>query len=66
VISARQAELSNNRLRAEAKFKIDVLANLKTGGQLAPLVEKYGNDRVLAIVDSLAWRGGGHRGGGPR
>jgi Spy/CpxP family protein refolding chaperone len=61
IIANRTAELTNNKLRAEAVFEIGVLALLKNGGQLDPLVTKFGADRVLGLVDSLIGRsfGGG-------
>lgn len=62
-IANRTATLTSARLVAQAKFAIAVLANLKTGGQLTVLIEKYGNDRVLGLVNSLAGGGGGF--GGP-
>jgi len=67
IIAARFAQLNNARLQAEAKFKIDALAVLQSGGQLAPLKQKFGDERVLGLIDSLAGRGfgGGPRGGGP-
>jgi len=60
VIANRIAALANARLQAEAKFDIDVLAVLKSGGQLDPLRQKFGDDRVLGLVSSLA----GHPFGG--
>ncbi len=68
LIVGRLAELNNARLRAEAKFEIDVLTLLKNGGQLEPLIAKFGADDTLRIVGSLVGQGhgGGHRGpGGP-
>ncbi|MFN0088023.1 MAG: hypothetical protein ACKVX9_21700 [Blastocatellia bacterium] len=66
-IAARLAQLSEARLKAEAQFEITVLANLQTGGQLAPLRAKYDDERVLDIVGSLAGRDGpGGPGGGGR
>jgi hypothetical protein len=58
-IATRQAQLSDARLKAEAQFKITVLANLQAGGQLAALRQRYEDDRVLDIVSSLIGRGGG-------
>lgn len=63
LIANRSAELTNARLQALAKFEIDVLTILKTGGQLDALSQKYGADRLLQIVGSLA--GGPGFGGGP-
>ena len=60
-IAARQAVLSEERLKAAAKLTLDLLANLNTGGQLTPLNTKFGAERVLQLVRSLA--GGGGRGG---
>ncbi|MGH9838289.1 MAG: hypothetical protein ACREEM_05860 [Blastocatellia bacterium] len=67
IIAARLAQLNNARLQAEAKFKIDALALLQSGGQLAPLKQKFGDDRVLGLVGSLVGRGfgGGPGRGGP-
>jgi len=65
IIATRTAELTNNKLGAEAAFEIGALAVLKTGGQYDPLVTKYGAERVLALVGSLVGRGfGGGPGGG--
>ena len=66
IIAARFAQLNNARLQVEARFKIDALALLQSGGQLAPLKQKFGDDRVLGLIGSLAGRGrgGGSRGGG--
>lgn len=66
IIANRSAELSNARLQAQAKFDIDVLAVLKSGGQLDPLKQKFG-DRLVGIVGSLVGGtpfGGGRPGGG--
>ena len=60
-IAMRQAELTVARLKLSAKFIIDVLANLRAGGQLTLLAEKLGADKLFGLVSSLA--GGGH---GPR
>ncbi|HMY76459.1 MAG TPA: hypothetical protein PLQ88_31865, partial [Blastocatellia bacterium] len=59
------AALTNTRLQDEAKFDIAVLAILKNGGQFIPLQTKFGDDRVLALVGSLAGGGFGGPGGGP-
>jgi hypothetical protein len=63
-IAARQAQLADARLKAEAQFKIAVLTNLQSGGQLALLRQQFSDDRVLEIVSSLIGRGfgGGRRG----
>jgi len=63
IIANRTAALVSARLSAEITFEIGVLASLKTGGQLDALTTKYGSDRVLDIVRSLA--GGGFDGGRP-
>ncbi|HMV82498.1 MAG TPA: hypothetical protein PKA34_05155 [Blastocatellia bacterium] len=65
IISNRIAALTNTRLQDEAKFDIAVLAILKNGGQFIPLQTKFGDDRVLALVGSLAGGGFGGPGGGP-
>jgi hypothetical protein len=66
IIATRTAELTNNKLRAEAQFEIAALALLKSGGQYDPLVTKFGADRVLALVGSLVGHGfGGGPGRGP-
>jgi Spy/CpxP family protein refolding chaperone len=61
IITSRTSELSNARLQADAKFKIDVLAVLRSGGQLDPLKQKLGDGRLFGLISSLS---GGHRGGG--
>lgn len=72
IIANRSAALTAARLQADAQFKIAVLAVLKSGGQLDALQQKFGAERVLGIVSSLAgWRGFGGPGGpghgfGPR
>jgi hypothetical protein len=53
IIANRTAALSSGRLHADAVFEIGVLATLKSGGQLDPLIQKFGNERVLALVSSL-------------
>lgn len=60
-IATRQAQLSDARLKVAAKFVIDVLANLQTGGQLAALKTKFSDEVTLHLVSSLA--GGGFGGG---
>src|SRR5207248_3996328 len=63
VIANRAATWVNVRLIAEAQFEIGVLAALKSGGQLDLLRQKLGDDRLLALIESLA----GHPfDGGPR
>ena len=57
-IAARKAVLSAAHLKLSAKFALDVLANLKAGGQLTPLNDKFTADRVLQIARSLAGGGG--------
>lgn len=66
IIANRTAEHSNTRLQAGAKFQIDVLAVLKSGGQLDPLKQKFG-DRLVGLLGSLAGGPpfGGRPGGGP-
>jgi hypothetical protein len=63
-IATRQAQLSDARLKAVAKFVIDALTILKNGGQFAALQTKFGDERTLHLVESLA--GGGGLGGGRR
>lgn len=67
IIANRTAALLSARLSAEITFEIGVLASLRSGGQLDALTTKYGSDRVLGIVRSLAGGGGfdGGRPGGP-
>lgn len=65
IIANQSAVLAKNRLDAQAKFDIDVLTILSNGGQLDPLNTKFGADRVLGLVSSLAGPGGGFDGGGP-
>lgn len=62
VIANHTAELSKTRLQAQAKFAVDVLAVLKSGGQFDALKQKFG-DRLVGIVGSLA--GGPPFGGRP-
>ena len=52
------------RLEADAKFKLDVLAVLKTGNQLDALSQKLGSEGSLRVLGSLAGGPGGP--GGPR
>jgi Spy/CpxP family protein refolding chaperone len=56
IIANRTAELSKTRMQAAAKLQIDVLAVLKSGGQLDKLKEKFG-DRLVEML--------GPMGGGP-
>lgn len=63
IIANLAAAHTRARLLAEAQFEIAVLALLRSGGQLNPLVTQFGNDRVLSIIDGLI--GGGPGGGGP-
>jgi len=68
VIANRSAALTSARLQAQAKFELDALAVLKSGGQLEPLKQKFGNDHLLRLVGSLVGGppfGGGRPGGGP-
>lgn len=66
IIANRTAELTNNKLRAEAAFEIGALAALRTGGQYDPLVTRFSAERVLALVGSLVGHGfGGGPGRGP-
>ncbi|MBI1759878.1 MAG: hypothetical protein HYR56_00440 [Acidobacteria bacterium] len=60
-IATRQAQLSDARLKTVAKFVIGALTILKNGGQLDALKTKFGDDRTLQLVESLA--GGGFGGG---
>ena len=62
IISSRTSALGSARLQASAKFDIDVLAILKTGGQLDALRQKFEDERIVGIVGSLA--GGPPFGGG--
>ncbi len=62
IIANRTAELTGAKLLAKAQFSIGALAVLKSGGQFDLLVAKFGDDRVLSLVESLI----GHSGGGGR
>jgi Spy/CpxP family protein refolding chaperone len=67
IIANRGAEISRTRMQAAAKLQIDVLAVLKSGGQLDPLKEKFG-DRLVAMIGPLGGGppfGVGRPGGGP-
>ncbi len=67
IIASRTAELSNTRLQAQAKFQIDVLSVLKSGGQLDALKQKFGDEHLVGLIGSLAGgpRFGGRPGFGP-
>jgi len=71
IIASRTAELSGARLQASTKFQIEVVAALKSGGQLDALKQKLGDERVVGLIGSLAggppFAGppGGRPGGGP-
>jgi Spy/CpxP family protein refolding chaperone len=67
IIANRTAEHASARLQAEAKFDTDVLAVLKSGGQLEALRQKLSDDRLLGLISSLAGPpfGGGRPGFGP-
>jgi Spy/CpxP family protein refolding chaperone len=80
-LAAQTTTHATSRLQAEAKFKIDVLAVLREGGQLDALKQKFGDARVVGMLSALAGpgrfgpggpgRGPGHAGpgafpGGPR
>lgn len=41
------------RLNAQAQFDIAVLNLLRNGGQLTPLVNTFGNDRVFSLISGL-------------
>lgn len=60
IIATRQAALSEARLNAAATFTLAALANLQTGGQLAALKTKFGDERTLNLVQSLIGGGFGH------
>lgn len=53
------------RLQAETKFKADVLAILKEGGQLETLRQKLDDARLVGLLGSLSGRPGGGPGFGP-
>lgn len=62
IIANLQTAATTTRLQAAAKFKLDVIALLKTNGDQAGLLRtKFGDEGFLRILDSLA--GGGGRGG---
>lgn len=64
-LAVLQTAQVKTRLAADAKFKADVLAILRTGGQLEPLKQKLGDDRLVGLAGSLAGGGGpGFRPGG--
>jgi hypothetical protein len=56
ILANRASTLTAGRLQAEAVFEIGVLAALKSGGQLDPLIQKFGNERVLGLMDSIIGR----------
>lgn len=59
IIANLEAAVVTAHLQAEAKFKLDVIALLKTNGDQAGLLRtKFGDAGFLRILDSLA---GGHR-----
>ena len=62
IIGSHTAALGTARLQASAKLEIDALAILKSGGQLDALKQKFGDERVVGIIGSLA--GGPPFGGG--
>ena len=65
-LATLQTAQAKARLAADAKFKADVLAILRAGGQLEPLKTKLGDDRLVMLAGSLAGGGGpGGRPGGP-
>jgi len=67
IISGLMAAQSRSGLTARAKFDTDALAALKNGGQLDALAQKFGNQRVLMLIGSLAGHPfGGERFGGGR
>lgn len=68
-IASRTAESKNASLQLEAKFAIDVISNLKTGGQYDALVQALSTDRLLGLITGLTgpgFGGGGAVGGGGR
>ncbi len=65
LIANRTAELLNARLNLEAQFTIGVFTVLKSGGQFDPLQQKFGDDRLLALVESLNNPHFGRGGSGP-
>ena len=67
IIANRSTAITSARLQANAKFEIDVLAVLKGGGQLDPLKQKLGDERLLGLIGSLAGGpfGAGRPGFGP-
>ena len=50
IIASRTAALTTAKLQAEATFLTGVLAVLRGGGQLDPLIAEFGSDRVLSII----------------
>lgn len=67
VIANLRAAAANAHLQAEAKFKLDVIALLKTNGdQAGALRTRFGDEGFLRILDSLTSGHEGRRGGGTR
>jgi hypothetical protein len=54
IISSRTVALASARLQATATYLIDVLAVLKSGGQLDQLRQKLGDERLVGLM--LLWR----------
>ncbi|MBK7598915.1 MAG: hypothetical protein IPJ07_10480 [Acidobacteria bacterium] len=66
VLSTLLARLNNARMIALAKSRDRRAGCSQSGGQLDPMIRKYGEERVLNIVGSLAGRSlGGGPGDGP-
>lgn len=66
IIGAKQSQFGATRLAAEAKFAVSAVAILKSGGQLAALLQAGDQNRVVGIVRSLLGPGGFGGPGGPR
>lgn len=71
IIAAKQAHFGTTRLAADAKFAVSAVGILKSGGQLAALLQAGDQNRVVGIVRSLLGPGPGGFGGpggpgGPR
>jgi Spy/CpxP family protein refolding chaperone len=64
IIASLSTAATKSRLEADAKFKLDVLAVLKTGGQLDALTQKLSSEGLLRLLGSLSGGPGGP--GGPR
>lgn len=62
IVNLRTAALATE-LQDGAKFKSDVLAILKSGGQLDPLKQALGGERLIHLIGALAGGGPGFRGG---